>query len=235
MKKLHTLLLLLGFVFLGYLFWTTGAGRLWYGLTSLGRGLVPFVLLEFVAEGIHTLGWGCCLSDPHRRLPWIRHFRIRMAGHAINYLTPTAALGGEVTKAALLSSDHGGPEAVSGVLAGKLCASIGHLSFVVMGSVFVFWIAHLSGAIWVAMCLSGGLVGVGILTFLLLQKHGKLGVLIRWLTSCKLAGDKLRQAAQQTSDVDEALKTFYQERSRDLFHASWYPEDMRVIAISSAG
>jgi hypothetical protein len=80
-----------------------------------------------------------------------------------------------------------------------------------MGSVFIFWSAHLPGAIWVAMCLSGGLVGVGILTFLLLQKHGRLGVLMRSLTSCKLAGDKLRQAAQQTSDVDEALKTFYQE------------------------
>ncbi len=223
MKKLHTLLLLLGLGFLAYLVGTIGLRKLWSELTSLGWGLVPFILIEFVAEGVHTLGWRCCLSGPHRRLPWFRIFRIRMAGLAVNYLTPTASLGGEVTKAALLTSHHRGPEAVSGVLLGKLCAGVGHLVFVAVGSMVVLWCVTLPRAVWAAMWLSGALVAAGILTFLLLQKYGKLGGFIRWLAANKFAGQSLRTAAGEISNVDDALKTFYRERPRDLVLAvGWH-------------
>ena len=216
MKKLHALLLLLGFVFLVCLVWKIGARELWRELLLLGCGLAPFIALEFVAEGLHTLGWSYCLSGPYRRLAWIRLFRIRMAGNAINYLTPTAAMGGEVTKAALLSAAHKGPEAIGGVLVGRLCAGVGHLLFVMAGSVFVLWNATLPRPIWAAMLVSGALVAAGILAFLLLQKHGKLGALLRWLAARKFAGQKLRDFTRSVSDVDEVLKTVYRERPGDL-------------------
>jgi hypothetical protein len=217
MKKLHSLLLLSGFVFLACLIWKTGVRQLWNELGLLGWGLVPFIALEFVAEGIHALGWGRCLSVPHGRLPWSQHFRIRMAGNAINYLTPTASLGGEVAKAAWLSSSsQEGPEAISGVLVGRLCAGVGHLLFVVAGSLFVLRSVTLPRGLWAAMLLSGGLVAAGILAFLLLQKHGKLGALVRWLAAHKLAGERLRTFGREVDKVDETLKTFYRERPRDL-------------------
>lgn len=216
MKKYHAILLLLGGVFLAYLVWKIGIRELWHELVSLGWGLALFILLEFAAEGIHTIGWRYCLTGPDCRIPWIRLFQIRMAGFAINYLTPTAALGGEVTKAALLSSYCRGPEAVTGVLAGKLCAGMGHLLFVALGSVIVIWIVTLPAPVWVAMCVSGGLVAGGILTFLLLQKHGRLGDLIRWLAKQKLTGRAFQNASRHVTEVDEALKNLYRERPRAL-------------------
>src|SRR4051794_16984531 len=101
MKKLHSALLVLGVAFLAWLVWKIGARELWHELTLLGWGLVPLILCEGVAELIHTMGWRHCLSGPSRCLSLTRLFRIRMAGYAINYVTPTAALGGEVTKAGL--------------------------------------------------------------------------------------------------------------------------------------
>ena len=115
MKKLNVILLILGVVFLGWLIHKIGLRELSLELTSLGWGLVPFILGEGIAEMIHTIGWRHCLSGPNRTLSWIQLFRIRMAGYAINYLTPTGALGGEVTRVALLASNQRGPEAVSGV------------------------------------------------------------------------------------------------------------------------
>lgn len=216
MKKFHAALLVLGFAFLGYLLWSFGVGRLWQELAVLGWGLVPFILLEFLAEGIHTHAWSYCLSGPHRRLPWSQLFQIRMAGYAINYLTPTAALGGEATKAAFLFSNHRGPEAVSGVLAGKLCAGAGHLLFVIAGSIFVVGSVVLPRAVWTAMFLSSGLVAAGMLAFLLLQKHGKLGTLIRWLAAQQFIGRAFQKLARQFTEVDETLKTFHRERPRAL-------------------
>ncbi|HEX9047985.1 MAG TPA: lysylphosphatidylglycerol synthase domain-containing protein [Verrucomicrobiae bacterium] len=211
MKKTHAALLLLGFAFLVYLLWQVGARQLGRELALLGWGLFPFIALEWVAEGLRTVAWSCCLSGPHRRLSWWRLFQIRMAGYAINYLTPTAALGGEATKSALLHSHQRGPEAVTGVLAGKLCTGIGHLLFVLGGSAFVIGSVTLPRAVWTGMFLSSGVVGAGMLAFLLLQKYGKLGGLIRWLAARRLIGWAFQKLAGQFNEVDEALKAFYRD------------------------
>lgn len=214
MKKLHASLLLLGCAFLACLVWKIGAGRLWGELVSIGWGLVPFIAFEFLAEGFHTKGWSLCLDEAYRRLSWFRLFRIRLAGNAINYLTPTAAMGGEVTKAALLSATLRGPGAVSGVLVGRLSAGVAQALFVAFGSVFVVWDAKLPRPAWVAMFASAGFVIGGIVTFMLLQRYGKLGAFVRWLAARPFAGRRLRWLASEISGVDEALKKFYREGPR---------------------
>jgi uncharacterized protein (TIRG00374 family) len=216
MKKLHAILLVLGLVFLTYLVSTIGVGELWRELTSLGWGLIPLILIEGVADLVHTMGWRRCLSGPHRSLPLVVLFCIRMAGFAINYLTPTASLGGEVTKAALLASNHRGPEAASGVLIGKLCFAFAHLLFVVVGSMTIVWRIKLPRALWVGMLISSALLAGGMVAFLLIQKYGKLGVVVRWLVAHKLGGRPLQRAARDITEVDEALKLFYRKRPWDL-------------------
>lgn len=216
MKKLHTLLLALGLVFLGCLVWKIGPGRLWNEFISLGWGLVVFIGFEFLAEGLHTKGWRYCLDGTYRRMSLFQIFRIRMAGNAVNYLTPTAAMGGEVTKAALLSSNHKGPGAISAVLVGRLSAGLAHASFVACGSIVVICGANLPRPVWAAMFASGGFVISGIVVFLLLQKYGKLGAFVRWLAARRFAGRRLQKFAREISTVDDALKTFYRERPGDL-------------------
>ena len=223
MKKLHATLLVLGAAFLAYLLWGFGIGQLCRELGALGWGLIPLVLCEGVAEFIHVVGWRYCLSGPHRSLSMVHLFRIRMAGYAINYLTPTAAVGGEVTKAGLLAANHPGPEAVTGVLIGKLCFAFAHLLFVVIGSIITLWRIPLPRTAWLGMSISGALVAGGMVAFLLLQQQGKLGAIVRWLVAHKVGGAMLRQAAHGISEVDEALKVFYRQRPLDLVRAvGWH-------------
>ena len=223
LKKIHGFLFVLGLAFLAYLLLRIGFRELWHGLISLGWGLLPFILLEFVAEGIHTIAWARCLNTRRHPIPWFRLFRIRMAGNAINYLTPTAGLGGEVTKVACLLPHCSGAEAASGVLAGKLCCGLGQLLFVAAGSVFVIASATLPQPAWVVMVSSAALIGLGIVLFLLLQKHGKLGMLLRWLAAGKWGNRVLRNAEQNLSEVDESLKRIYRDRPGDLIRAvGWH-------------
>lgn len=216
MKKLHALLLLLGSAFLGCLIWKIGARELLSGLVSLGWGLAIFIGFEFAAEGLHTIGWSHCLDKPYRDLPWFQRFRVRMAGNAINYLTPTGALGGEAAKAALLASNHRATGAVSGVLIGRVATGLSHALFVAIGSVVVVWGANLPRPVWAAMFSSGGLVIAGIVGFLFLQKHGQLGAVVRWLAARRFGGKGLQKLARDISSVDDALKIFYRERPGDF-------------------
>lgn len=212
MRKLQVILLGSGVFFLAYLLIKVGLRDLWQQLSVLGWGLIPLALGEGIAEMIHTVGWRYCLSGPIRSLSWWNLYRIRMAGYAINYLTPTAALGGEVTKGALLSSRHPGPDAASGVLIGKLCFAVAHLVFVTLGGLLVLWRVKLPHPLWQSMFASGALIAVCMATFFSLQKHGKLGGLVRWLAARKVASTALHKAANNLSCVDETMKLFYQER-----------------------
>ena len=219
MKKLQTVLLVLGVAFLAILIARVGVGKLWHELGLLGWGLIPLILTEGVAEMIHAVGWRQCLSGPLRSLPWWLLFRIRMAGYAINFLTPTAALGGEVTKGTLLASHHRGPEAASGVLIGKLCFVLAHLIFVVLGAALVLWRVNVPGPMWKAMLISGTLITVAMILFLLLQKYGKLGGIVRWLAERQFAGKTLHKVADELTEVDAALKQYYQEHTWGLTRA----------------
>jgi len=146
-----------------------------------------------------------------------------MAGYAINYLTPTATLGGEVTKGMLLAGHHRGPEAASGVLIGKVCFAFGHLIFVAVGALLVLWRLPLPAPLWIAMLVSGGLLATAITAFLLLQKYGKLGFLVRWLAG-HLPGNRwIDSLAGNVTTVDGRMMRFYRERPLDLLRAvAWH-------------
>ncbi len=223
MKKLNVFLFLAGFLFLGVLLVHIGVGELWRELRLLGWALFPFILGEGVAEMIHTVGWRYCLAQPYRSLSWWQLYQIRMAGYAINYLTPTAALGGEATKIDLLATYHSGPKAASGVLIEKFCFSFAQVLFVLTGSVFLAGRVHLQTSVWVSMLLSISLLATGMLVFFLLQKYGKLGGLIRWMAARRPGNSTLQDVAEKTSRVDHALREFYAQESGNMWLAiSWH-------------
>jgi hypothetical protein len=139
-----------------------------------------------------------------------------MAGISINYLTPTAGLGGDVTKGALLSLNHRGPEAATGVIIGKLAEALAQLLFVVVGSLAVLHAVQLPLGVWVAMLAGTVLLGGGMIGFLVVQKYGKLGAVVRWLVARRVGGRTLEKAARHITEVDDQLKLFYEERPLDL-------------------
>jgi uncharacterized protein (TIRG00374 family) len=223
MKKFDIFLFLGGLVFLGALMGHIGVRELWRELRLLGWALFPFILGEGTAEMIHTVGWRYCLAQPYRSLSWWRLYQIRMAGYAINYLTPTAALGGEAAKIDLLAAHRRGPKAASGVLIEKFCFSFAQVLFVLIGSVFLAGRVHLHASLWASMILSVSLVAAGMLVFFLLQKYGKLGSLIRWVAALRPGNSTLRNVAEQTSRVDNALRVFYARQPRNMWIAiGWH-------------
>jgi hypothetical protein len=146
-----------------------------------------------------------------------------MAGYAINYLTPTASLGGEVTKAALLAAHRSGAAGASGVIVGKVAFALAHLAFVSLGALLVLWRLPLPRALWLAMLSCGLLVGSGIVLFFWLQIRGQIGAVFRWFTRRNLGGKWMRRAAALLTNADEALKEFYAEQPLGLLWAvAWH-------------
>ncbi|HSR11951.1 MAG TPA: lysylphosphatidylglycerol synthase domain-containing protein [Thermodesulfobacteriota bacterium] len=216
MRKFHTGSIVVGAVLLAYLILKIGPGELWQELRAFGWGLVPFILLEGVVGLFYTLGWARCLSPAHRDLPFAHLWAVNLAGNSISYFTPTATLGGEVVKGALLSLDRRGAEAAAGVMIAKLSYALAQLMGVVIGSLCVVWKIQLPLSATLAMGAASALLGGGMVAFLLIQRAGKLGSLVRWAVDHGIGGEALKKAARRITEVDESLKLFYRERPRDL-------------------
>src|SRR4051812_31071105 len=180
MKRLNTVLLGLGVVFLACLIWKTGWRELWHQVSALGWGIMLIILAEGLANLAHTLGWRQCISTRNGHLPLWGLFRMNMAGWGINYLTPTASVGGGVSRAAFLASANKATDATSSVLLDKLMTAMAHLLLVALGAVFLFWRVHLPVQLWIAMGITTVLLTAGMTFYLWLQKNGKLGAVCRW-------------------------------------------------------
>jgi hypothetical protein len=216
MRKVHLLLFAVGLAFLVFLIWRAGPHNLWQQFTLLGWGLIPIVIAEGIAELFHAISWQYCFRGPRRPIPLLRLFRIHLAGYAVNFLTPTASLAGEVTKAALLAGKRQTPEAVSAVVVGKLSFGLAHLLFVAAGSIVLLPVLQLPPALRGVLLVSGAALATGILAFLLLQKHGKLSVFVRWLVARKLFAKALRGLVLPMEEVDKTLRDFYREQPWNL-------------------
>ncbi len=208
--------MLLGALLLVLLIWSIGFGKLYSDLSMLGWGLIPFFLLEGASGALFAMGWRYCLSDPYRDLPYFQIYRIFLAGNAISYLTPTAALGGEVTKATLLAGAHKGPEAATAVIVGRLAYAMAQLILVIIGSLTILWNVALPFGVWSLMFAVSILIGLGIIAFLVIQKTGRLGMVIRWMVRRRIGGSIIQKASLQMNRVDLALKSFYRDHPGGL-------------------
>jgi len=96
--------LLAGLLLLGGMVWQVGITDLLTSFGVVGWWIVPWVLLEIVPVVLHTAGWAACFPKSHQAVSFWRLFIVRLAGSAINQVTPTATIGGEVVKVLLLES-----------------------------------------------------------------------------------------------------------------------------------
>lgn len=223
MKRVNTLLLGLGLAFLAYLVWRVGWDELWHQIRALGWGLLLLVLAEGLGNLAHATGWRYCIHDGGGRVSLLRLFQMSTAGYAINYLTPTASVGGDVSRASLLALTYRGTQSVTSVLLDKLMTAIAHLLLVAGGAFFLLFQVRLPGELWIAMIVTTVLLTVGMGTFFWLQKAGQLGLFFRWLARHRIGGKVVQQAESRISEVDEALKRFYREHPGDLvLSVSWH-------------
>ena len=168
------------------------------------------LLFYIVIFGLDTLGWQFTLKPKAQvRIPWMRLFRARLAGEAVNYVTPAAWIGGEPVKAYLLSKRHGVPlsEGMASVVIAKTTFSLSMFLFVILG-VGVTLLAHsldpsLVKWIWVVLFFLGFLLGFFLLVQFLRPFERGTSILQRFVPAW------MQSAAAKVRDWDRALADFY--------------------------
>jgi hypothetical protein len=138
MTRRLTLLASLGALGLIMLIWRIDLNAVKLSLRHIGWGMALVLGQEIVAHILNAGGWRFAFpraSAAHFPLPEL--IRLRVAGDAINYLTPTATIGGEVARTALLRDACGVEVRAVSVIIAKATQTLAQAFFVAAGLVLV--------------------------------------------------------------------------------------------------
>jgi putative membrane protein len=202
-----------------------GLGDVLGRLRVLGWG-APLVLVPYaIVNVLDTIGWRRALPAPAAaRVPFAGLYLARMAGEAVNSLTPTAAVGGEPVKAHLLRSwGIPGSHGVASVVIAKTALTLSQVAFILvgLGALFLRLGEGLEGALLLAV-----LAAVSLLFAVLvvrLQRRGPLSTVWRWLRRVAPKAKLVARLEGKAQAVDERLADFYRiERSAFASATAWH-------------
>jgi len=170
-----------GVVLLVALVWRIGGVTLLDHLRLVGPWIVLIIGQETLAILANTLGWRAAfpLRPPP---PSSRLLAARIAGDAVNYVTPTASLGGELVRARLLDGCVPRLELATSIAVAKLAQTVAQAAFVAAGLVLALGAGTLAPALQTASLVSVGVLGTIVIALLLAQRRGLLGPLTRLVT-----------------------------------------------------
>lgn len=200
---------LAGIALLCGMVWQVGIADLLISFQAVGFWIVPWILLESLPVVLHTAGWAACFQ--HRQCP--RQFwqlaLIRLAGSAINQVTPTATLGGEVVKVLLLESALPREQAAASVVIDKASFTLAQMLYLALGILYLTGRLSIPVELRLSLSLIVGLISLGLIGFVAFQRYGLLSKLVHWLGGFNIARARLQRFHQCLLPLEAHLAAYY--------------------------
>jgi uncharacterized membrane protein YbhN (UPF0104 family) len=209
MRRLQTLILLLALCFYVWFLRRFGLSTVLSYMRLAGWGLALTIVLEAGARLANTLGWRVTIMDYPRDLGFGELFVARISGEAVDYVTPSAQLGGQFVMAMMVRHKLAMALGLATVVVASLAEAIGQIGFISGALITALPFDHrLHHLFWPMM---GGLaIAIGLaVTFFVVQMKHPFSLL--WKAAAKLnvghLGDPEVKAA--AGEADALLLDFY--------------------------
>ncbi|MBJ6725315.1 flippase-like domain-containing protein [Geomonas sp. Red875] len=239
MRRLYVLLLAVAALVLFFMLVGIDWGALGHLLLANRRYWVLLLLPYGLTCCLWTLSWRLLLVDAPPGLGFGRLFLIRLAGEALNQLTPTASLGGEPFKAVRVS-ETGVPwqEATASLVIHKVLTVLSLVLYIFLCLALIpFALPGLPRRLVLSTGSAAALLGAGGLAFAYLQRHNPCATLLRLLKRLGICPAFLLRREADLASLDAQLSGFYREHPRRgylslfLLFLGWLVHSLEVIII----
>ncbi len=223
-KKLSFMLrgvsLVIGAILLVFIVRKIGVDTIVANIRTIGWRFIPILTIGLCWYMLYTEAW---MQFLHRLRDGIRFwelFRIKIAGEAVNTLTPANFIGGDPMRIYLLRKNFPVSEGAASVVVDRTLHSAAILIVVILGiSVAFLTFDELSANITYGVPIAL-VVSAAFLTFILIhQRRGLFGLL---LNACRRIGIK-REFSEKTvkrfTELDTHIVDFYNESHRGFLIA----------------
>ena len=220
MRSLRFVLPALGLLFLGYLIGRLGPDEILYNLAIM-KWAFPIVLgLAFSWHITNSIAWSFAFPPGPFRPSLRALFMAKLAGEAVNQLTPLANIGGEPLKAYLLKRQAPASRGLASVVINKMAQIITGLIFTAMGLglIIVYWDLPRALPLPVQTGLVVLLVFGGLLIWILYRKHKHLFSSLRNLLNfVGVRTELLERRVAKAVTIDDNIGRFYRQYKARFF------------------
>ncbi len=235
--NLNRLLTILGAAILVGLLFGLGLGNVLEYLRRIGVGWLFIIGQEILPILANTAAWNCAFPAEHRRVKFWRLLKMRLAGDGLNYLIPTATVGGEIWRINALRRETGASVAAASITLAKFHQFLGQALFIAVGLTAGAPFAPLKPELmpWLWGVLAACLVLLGLI-FLALRR-GMFGVIARWLDAYLPRRLRTYLPAGKLDELDRLVSAYLGQDHRSfltsvgLFTAAWALGAVEVFLI----
>jgi hypothetical protein len=220
MRRVETILIVLSLAFYAWFLAHFGSAQILSYLRLAGWGLAVTISLEGVARVVNTVGWRITIYDCPPSLGMAQLFFSRIAGEAIDYITPSAQIGGQFVMAMMVRHQLKMSFALATVVVAALAEVIGQIGFITLAILVsvnmipagarLFW--PIVGGFAIALLLAGG--------FFFVQQKRPFSHLWRAATRLHIGGVQSEQIRVAADEADGLLLDFYAEHRTRFFLAT---------------
>src|SRR5712692_11081029 len=130
MRRAETLIIVLALGLYAWLLRHFGFSQLVEYVRLVGWGLAATIALEAVARITNAIGWRITITDYPPNLGFTELFAARLAGEAIDYVTPSAQLGGQFVMALMVRRRLAMAAGLATVIVASLAEAVGQIGFI---------------------------------------------------------------------------------------------------------
>ncbi|MGO9601823.1 MAG: lysylphosphatidylglycerol synthase domain-containing protein [Candidatus Binataceae bacterium] len=223
MRRFETILIVLSLAFYVWFLSHFGTATVFSYVRLAGWGLALTIALESVARFVNTIGWRVTIYDCPPSLGMTQLFFTRIAGEAIDYVTPSAQLGGQFVMAMMVRHKLRMPFALATVVIAALAEVVGQIVFI---TVALLMSLHMipGGARLFGPIIGGFAVAVALAAgFFFVQRRQPFSHLWRAAAKFDIAGVKREDIKASADEADALLIDFYsRHRARFVIAAVCY-------------
>jgi Lysylphosphatidylglycerol synthase TM region len=136
-RGIELVCLALGVAVLMGTMWMIGLETLVRDLRLVGWGLLAILLVESLSVALNTGGWALAFPTGERAVSAHRLMAARLAGDGVNYLMPSATIGGELLRVRLLGHHMPASLRWASVSVAKVGQSVAQAVFILLGLALV--------------------------------------------------------------------------------------------------
>lgn len=219
-KKIKYISLAFGLAFLLALIHKMGWGTILSQIRDLGwMGLVIF-LIGAAWNLIYTLAWEIFLWGHGGHISFWALLRIKLAGEAVNTVTPANFLGGDPVRIYLLKKYYRWTAGAASVVVDRTLHAMATVLTVILGTSLAFWkLDSIPNNIKVGLPIVLS-VFIAFVTFVFL--HQRRGFFTFWMDTAKRLGIKRefsRDTIRRFEELDTDISEFYLENSNGFWAA----------------
>jgi conserved hypothetical protein len=230
-RKSKIILFLVGFAIFVYLVLDFGIDNILVNFQKTGWYFVPVVGVWAVVYLFNAFAWRLVIGNSSNKISFGKIITITISGFALNYITPSLAIGGEPYRVAELKEPLGTSRAVSVTLLYTMIHILSSFVFWMVVILFALVMIPLTAATKITLVIT--LIVFSPVVYFFISRHKKgfakslLNITLKIPIIKKLAAP-LSGKADSLQKVDDQITELYLKRKRDFFLALFWEIFARI-------